>query len=162
MWVEYNIGYGSNFQSFVRETLTTSLHERIASLHGTRFLAYWVNRSRLLRSMRLVIHLVRRINQRVLRAKTDFIIYISKRLLERAGSAFNIQLATGSFHCRKRVKMNIKLTMNLLSIVIVMTLLSGCWTVAAVGAGAYGGYQMKKEGYTLQNPVTKEEKKTTQ
>ncbi len=58
--------------------------------------------------------------------------------------------------------MNIKLTMNLLSIVIVMTLLSGCWTVAAVGAGAYGGYQMKKEGYTLQNPVTKEEKKTTQ
>ena len=90
----------------------------------------------MLRSMRLVIHLVRRINQRVLRAKTDFIIYISKRLLERAGSAFNIQLATGSFHCGRRVKMNIKLTMNLLSIVIVMTLLSGCWTVAAVGAGA--------------------------
>ena len=58
--------------------------------------------------------------------------------------------------------MNIKLTMNLLSIVIVMTLLSGSWTVAAVGAGAYGGYQMKKEGYTLQNQVTKEEKKTTQ
>lgn len=57
--------------------------------------------------------------------------------------------------------MNIKLTMIVLSIVIVMPLLSGCWTVVAAGAGAYGGYQMKKEGYTLQNPVTKEEKKTT-
>ncbi|WP_297324766.1 hypothetical protein [Nitrosomonas sp.] len=37
--------------------------------------------------------------------------------------------------------------------------LSGCWMLAAAGAGAYGGYQMKKEGYTLQNPITKEEDK---
>ncbi len=34
--------------------------------------------------------------------------------------------------------------------------LSGCWLLAAGGAGAYGGYKMKEEGYTLQNPVTKE------
>ena len=37
--------------------------------------------------------------------------------------------------------------------------LSGCWLLAAGGAGAYGGYKAKKEGYTLQNPITKEEKK---
>ncbi|MBX3617552.1 hypothetical protein [Nitrosomonas sp.] len=42
---------------------------------------------------------------------------------------------------------------------VVVPLLSGCWTVAAAGAGAYGGYKMKEEGYTLQNPVTKEENK---
>jgi hypothetical protein len=34
--------------------------------------------------------------------------------------------------------------------------LSGCWYVAAAGAGAYGGYKMKEKGYTVQNPVTKE------
>lgn len=34
--------------------------------------------------------------------------------------------------------------------------LSGCWYVAAAGAGAYGGYKMKEKGYTAQNPVTKE------
>lgn len=34
--------------------------------------------------------------------------------------------------------------------------LSGCWLLAAGGAGAYGGYKMKEEGYTLQNPVKKE------
>lgn len=26
---------------------------------------------------------------------------------------------------------------------------------AAAGAGAYGGYKMKEEGYTVQNPITK-------
>lgn len=46
-------------------------------------------------------------------------------------------------------------------VLAVIPQLSGCWTVAAAGAGAYGGYQMKKEGYTLQNPVTKEEEKKT-
>jgi hypothetical protein len=34
--------------------------------------------------------------------------------------------------------------------------LSGCWMLAAAGAGAYGGYKAKEEGYTLQKPVTKE------
>ena len=34
--------------------------------------------------------------------------------------------------------------------------LSGCWLLAVGGAGAYGGYKMKEEGYTLQNPVKKE------
>jgi hypothetical protein len=43
--------------------------------------------------------------------------------------------------------------------VVVLPLLSGCWTIAAAGAGAYGGYKMKEEGYTLQNPVTKEKEK---
>jgi hypothetical protein len=57
--------------------------------------------------------------------------------------------------------MKIKQTLIVMIFLMILPLLSGCWTVAAVGAGAYGGYQMKKEGYTLQNPVTKEEKKTT-
>ncbi|MBY0473473.1 MAG: hypothetical protein K2Q13_00240 [Nitrosomonas sp.] len=39
-----------------------------------------------------------------------------------------------------------------------LSLLSGCWTMAAVGAGAYGGYKMKEKGYTLQSPITKERK----
>lgn len=42
---------------------------------------------------------------------------------------------------------------------MILPLLSGCWMLAAGGAGAYGGYQMKKEGYTVQNPITKEEDK---
>ncbi len=47
---------------------------------------------------------------------------------------------------------------------MILPLLSGCWMLAAAGAGAYGGYQMKKQGYTLQNPITKEgdKKKSTQ
>jgi hypothetical protein len=36
-------------------------------MRGTRFLAYLVDMSRLLRSVRLVLHLVRRIIQRFLR-----------------------------------------------------------------------------------------------
>ena len=40
--------------------------------------------------------------------------------------------------------------------------LSGCWLLAAGGAGAYGGYKMKEEGYTLQNPVTKEKRSDRQ
>jgi osmotically-inducible protein OsmY len=35
--------------------------------------------------------------------------------------------------------------------------LSGCWYAAA--AGAAGGYEMKKEGYDVQNPITKEKGK---
>ncbi len=41
---------------------------------------------------------------------------------------------------------------------MLLPLLSGCWLAAAAGAGAYGGYKAKEEGYTLRNPVTKEEK----
>lgn len=40
--------------------------------------------------------------------------------------------------------------------------LSGCWLLVAGGAGAYGGYKMKEEGYTLQNPVTKEKRSDQQ
>lgn len=36
---------------------------------------------------------------------------------------------------------------------------SGCWYVAAGGAGAYGGYKAKEKGYTVQSPVKKEGKK---
>ena len=39
-----------------------------------------------------------------------------------------------------------------------LPLMTGCWTLAAVGAGAYGGYEMKERGYTIQNPITKEKK----
>ncbi|MBS0299277.1 MAG: hypothetical protein JSR32_04990 [Proteobacteria bacterium] len=42
--------------------------------------------------------------------------------------------------------------------VMAVPLLSGCWTLVAAGAGAYGGYKMKENGYTLQNPITKEKK----
>ncbi len=48
----------------IRETLINWLYERIASMRGTRFLAYLADMSRLLHSVRLVLHLVRRINQR--------------------------------------------------------------------------------------------------
>ena len=44
---------------FPKETLINWLHERITSLHGTRILAYLVDMSRLLRSVRLVLHLIR-------------------------------------------------------------------------------------------------------
>lgn len=52
-----------------------------------------------------------------------------------------------------------KYILSALTLLMVLPMLTGCWTMAAAGAGAYGGYQMKKEGYTLQNPVTKEEDK---
>jgi hypothetical protein len=38
--------------------------------------------------------------------------------------------------------------------------LTGCWYAAAAGAGAVGGYEMKKKGYELQSPVTKEKQDT--
>jgi len=41
-------------------------------------------------------------------------------------------------------------------LVLVIPVLSGCWILAAGGAGAYGGYKAKEEGYTLQNPIKKE------
>ena len=42
--------------------------------------------------------------------------------------------------------------------VMAVSLLSGCWTLVAAGAGAYGGYKMKENGYTLQSPIAKERK----
>jgi hypothetical protein len=41
-------------------------------------------------------------------------------------------------------------------LVLVIPVLSGCWLLAAGGAGAYGGYKAKEEGYTVQNPIKKE------
>ncbi|QOJ22816.1 MAG: hypothetical protein HRU78_03425 [Gammaproteobacteria bacterium] len=43
-------------------------------------------------------------------------------------------------------------------ILLMIPMLSGCWLLAAGGAGAYGGYKAKEEGYGLQNPITKEKK----
>jgi TRAP-type C4-dicarboxylate transport system permease large subunit len=37
--------------------------------------------------------------------------------------------------------------------------LSGCWYAAAAGAGAAGGYELKKKGYDVQSPITKEKGK---
>ena len=41
-------------------------------------------------------------------------------------------------------------------LLFVVPALSGCWLLAAGGAGAYGGYKMKEEGYKVQSPVKKE------
>lgn len=55
--------------------------------------------------------------------------------------------------------MKIKQILSVVAFLVMLPLLSGCWTLAAVGAGAYGGYKMKENGYTLQNPITKEKSK---
>jgi hypothetical protein len=52
-------------------------------------------------------------------------------------------------------------------LLLILPVFSGCWYVAAAGAGAYGGYKAKESGYSVQNPVTKEgsknsEKKTSE
>ncbi|SDG83154.1 hypothetical protein [Nitrosomonas sp. Nm132] len=49
-----------------------------------------------------------------------------------------------------------KQILSMVAFLMILPLLSGCWTLVAAGAGAYGGYKMKENGYTLQNPVTKE------
>jgi uncharacterized protein YceK len=49
-----------------------------------------------------------------------------------------------------------KQILSMVAFLMILPLLSGCWTLVAAGAGAYGGYKMKESGYTLQNPVTKE------
>ncbi len=43
-------------------------------------------------------------------------------------------------------------------LVLLVLTLSGCWTLAAGGAGAYGGYKAKEKGYEVQNPIVKKEK----
>ena len=52
-----------------------------------------------------------------------------------------------------------KQILSVVALLMILPLLSGCWTMAAAGAGAYGGYKMKEEGYTVQNQVTKEKEK---
>lgn len=54
--------------------------------------------------------------------------------------------------------MKIKRIIRLGLLLAMIPALSGCWYLAAAGAGAYGGYKMKENGYTVQNPVTKEKK----
>lgn len=54
--------------------------------------------------------------------------------------------------------MKIKRMVRLGLLLAMVPALSGCWYLAAAGAGAYGGYKMKENGYTVQNPVTKEKK----
>jgi hypothetical protein len=58
--------------------------------------------------------------------------------------------------------MKIKKIMRLAVLLGMIPMLSGCWLLAAAGVGAYGGYKMKEEGYTVQNPVTKEKGGTSQ
>jgi osmotically-inducible protein OsmY len=45
------------------------------------------------------------------------------------------------------------------TIAFAITYLSGCWYAAAAGAGAAGGYELKKKGYDVQSPITKEKGK---
>ena len=47
-------------------------------------------------------------------------------------------------------------------LVLLPPALSGCWYVAAAGAGAYGGYKMKEKGYKVQSPVEKESPKKSE
>ncbi len=49
-----------------------------------------------------------------------------------------------------------KKLLNLGILLLVIPALSGCWMLAAGGAGAYGGYKAKEKGYGVQNPITKE------
>jgi hypothetical protein len=58
----------------VWEALINWLYERITSLHGTRSLVYLVDMSRLLRFVRLVLHLVRRINKHFLQFHWHFVL----------------------------------------------------------------------------------------
>ena len=51
-----------------------------------------------------------------------------------------------------------KQIVTLSAFLLMIPLLSGCWTLIAAGAGAYGGYKMKENGYTLQSPIAKEKK----
>jgi hypothetical protein len=46
-----------------------------------------------------------------------------------------------------------------LIVACVIPYLSGCWYAAAGAAGAAGGYELKKEGYDVQSPITKEKGK---
>ncbi len=52
-----------------------------------------------------------------------------------------------------------KQILSVVTFLLIPPLLSGCWALVAAGAGAYGGYKMKENGYTLQNPIAKEKSK---
>lgn len=52
--------------------------------------------------------------------------------------------------------MTIKKLVACAVLLLVFPILTGCWYVAAAGAGAYGGYKAKESGYSVQNPVTKD------
>lgn len=52
--------------------------------------------------------------------------------------------------------MKARTLLYLVTVLLTVPMLSGCWLLAAAGVGAYGGYKANEEGYTLQNPVKKE------
>jgi hypothetical protein len=52
--------------------------------------------------------------------------------------------------------MKARALLYLVTLLLTVPMLSGCWLLAAAGVGAYGGYKANEEGYTLQNPVKKE------
>ncbi|GEM_PF-330062 len=57
------------------------------------------------------------------------------------------------------LNMKIRKIVCLFLILALIPAFSGCWYAAAGGAGAYGGYKAKEKGYTIQNPLKKEDKK---
>jgi hypothetical protein len=65
-------------------------------------------------------------------------------------------LQYGRFLELEEAPMSIRRILCLFTLLAVIPALSGCWYVAAAGAGAYGGYKMKEKGYTVQSPVAKE------
>jgi hypothetical protein len=52
--------------------------------------------------------------------------------------------------------MKARTLLYLVTLLLTVPMLSGCWLLAAAGVGAYGGYKANEEGYTLQSPVKKE------
>jgi hypothetical protein len=44
-------------------------------------------------------------------------------------------------------------------LILMAPTLSGCWYIAAAGAGAAGGYIMRDKGYKVQKPIEKEAEK---
>jgi hypothetical protein len=52
--------------------------------------------------------------------------------------------------------MKARALLYLVTLLLTVPMLSGCWLLAAAGVGAYGGYKANEEGDTLQNPVKKE------
>jgi hypothetical protein len=57
------------------------------------------------------------------------------------------------FHNRRKRAMRTK-TLRLILLVSLLPALSGCWYVAAAGAGAGIGYYASEKGYKPQSPVT--------
>ena len=52
--------------------------------------------------------------------------------------------------------MKARTLLYLTTLLLTVPTLSGCWVLAAAGVGAYGGYKANEKGYTLQNPIKKE------